>query len=194
LHLLSFSKTILGKLTQKLHNLLTNKDLLMSNQQAYAMNKRMLSVVEIDGEEVIVNLKESPLRWLATRKDVNGQAYLEPHEVMAGERFRHDFTMAGLSPRLGVNWDNPLAGMRSPEHFSDMRVAAKQRLEQTYKNLGPELTNLMIDFCGFLLGIEECEAKRKWPARSGKIVIKLALSQLARHYGLKKEMRGAPKR
>jgi hypothetical protein len=152
--------------------------------------KSLLFFTEIDDRIVAINLKESPLRWLATRKDTNGQPYLELHEIEAGERYRADFTKAGLSPRMGVNFDNISSGGRSPESFSDMRLAAIERMALARKVIGPELSSLMTDFLGFLIGLEECETQRNWPARSAKVVVKLALSHLARHYGYASVARG----
>lgn len=154
-----------------------------------------LFFTEIDDRIVAINLKESPLKWLATRKDTNGQAYLELHEIEAGERYRADFTKAGLSPRLGVSFDHIASGGRALDNFSDMRLAAIERMALARKAIGPELSSLMTDFLGFLIGLEECEAKRHWPARSAKVVVKLALSHLARHYGYASVTKGvAPQR
>lgn len=159
----------------------------MTIETARQLKKQLLIIKDLENQAVIINLKESPLRYLSTRKDSNGQPYLEHHEIMAGEKFRGDFTIAGLMPRMGVNYDNTSVDNRSPEHFSDRRLAAKQRLENARKALGPELYSLAIDFLGFLLGLEDCEEKRGWSPRSGKIVIKLTLSHLARHYGISSE-------
>ncbi len=44
---------------------------------------------------VEIDLTESPLRWLASRRDASGRPFLHDHEVEAGERFRRDVTLAG---------------------------------------------------------------------------------------------------
>ncbi|QCK88773.1 DNA replication protein [Phreatobacter aquaticus] len=140
-----------------------------------------------------IDLKESPLRWLASRKDASGVPFLSPHEVEAGERFRLDFTLAGLSPKLGSSWQAPVSRGSAGGHgldYADVVIAARQRLRHAETAVGPDFASLLLDVCGFLKGIEEVEKARGWPVRTAKVVLKLALAALARSYGLRGEAQG----
>jgi hypothetical protein len=141
---------------------------------------------------VEIDLTESPLRWLASRKDAAGRAFLSPAEVQAGERFRVDFTLAGLSPRLGAQWAAPVArgGEAGRQDYSDVVLGARQRLDRAVEAVGPDFASLLMDVCGFLKGLEQAERERQWPLRTAKVVLKLALAALARFYGLAEAAQG----
>jgi hypothetical protein len=147
--------------------------------------------IDTPGGTVEIDLTESPLRWLATRRDAAGRAFLSPAEVQAGERFRTDFTLAGLSPRLGAQWAAPVERSGAGrQDYSDVVLGARQRLERAIEAVGPDFASLLLDVCGFLKGLEQAERERQWPLRTAKVVLKLALAALARSYGFAETAQG----
>ncbi|MEN0001668.1 MAG: DUF6456 domain-containing protein, partial [Pseudomonadota bacterium] len=60
--------------------------------------------------------------------------------------------------------------------------AARGRVAKALSNVGPELAGLLLDVCCFLKGLERVEAERRWPRRSAKLLLKVALASLDRHY------------
>lgn len=144
---------------------------------------------------VTVNHDESPLAWLRRRKDANGTPLIGASEFAAGERLRSDFERGQLMPRVTANWMAAVAGRRrSGENgiadLTESALAARRRVDAALTSLEPEMASLAVDFCCFLKGLEQVEAERRWPARSAKVVLRLTLSALARHYGLSTRARG----
>jgi hypothetical protein len=142
-----------------------------------------------------VNESESPLAWLARRKDTNGVPMIDAAQFAAGERLRADFTCAAMTPRIGANLTSPVAhgrrgGGDGTVHYSDLVIAAKERLDRALGAVGPEFSGLLLDVCCFLKGLETVERERGWPRRTSKVVLGLALDRLARHYGIAVEITG----
>lgn len=136
-----------------------------------------------------INPNESPAGWLARRRDKNGQPMISSEQLAAAERLRADFWFAGMSPRVTANWSPAATGAPSRHagsvaDMSDNICAAKARVAHAVKAVGPELSSILIDVCCHLRGLESMERQAGWPLRSGKIVLQLALTRLARHYGL----------
>jgi hypothetical protein len=157
-----------------------------------------LSLVDGSGPDTGIGVKfdesESPLVWLSRRKGADGRAFIEPHQLQAGERLRVDFTHAQMMPRTTSNWHARVAGRwrdgQTSAHQTDHVVAARQRIRQTLDAAGPEFSGLLLDVCCFLKKLDEVERERRWPARSAKVVLQLALERLARHYGYRSEITG----
>lgn len=140
---------------------------------------------------VLVNSGESPLGWLRRRKGRDGRSLIGAEQFEAGERLRADFARAQLTPRVTASWDVTASSRRSrrsapsgPESLSESALAARQRVTQALEAVGPELSGILVDVCCLLRGLEDAEKAQGWPRRSGKVILQLALSCLARHYGL----------
>lgn len=139
---------------------------------------------------VLTNLDESPIATLARRPGKDGKPFLSPDLVVAAERLRRDFEIGRLQPRVTANWSASVnRGRRTGEaggtgDLTDTALAARRRVERAVEAVGPELSGVLIDVCCFLKGLETVERERQWPARSAKLVLRIALQILARSYGL----------
>ena len=148
---------------------------------------------DVGEARVLIDEAESPLAWLARRKGRDGLPFVDAACLEAGERLRRDLTIGAMLPRTTANWSAAVAsGPRSmgPTDFTDAMIAARQRARAALASVGPDLSGILIDICGFLKGLETVERERQWPARSGKLILGLALRQLCRHYGLEPVARG----
>jgi hypothetical protein len=150
-------------------------------EQHRDMQSRMLDAGDAN-RLVQVNLGESPLARLQSRGLVDGTQFA------AGEKLRRDYTLAQLTPRMGVDLSAPVVsgGGRGPDAdtMSDIAVAARQRFSRAMAAAGPGLSDLAFDVCCNLVSLERAEAQRGWTKRSGWVVLMLALDRLAAHYGM----------
>jgi hypothetical protein len=133
------------------------------------------------------NISESPLSALGRRLDKDGTPFLSPDLVTVGERLREDFELAQMGPKITQNWDSFLtAGTREsyvPDGGgTDAPSRARARVASALSELGPGLSDIALRCCCHLEGLETAEKKLGWSARSGKIVLRIALTRLKRHY------------
>lgn len=133
-----------------------------------------------------VNIAESPLLLLARRRDGAGKPFLSPGLVAAGERLREDFELAQMGPRVTQNWAGFMTSgidvSRSGGGYRGGSESARDRVAMALRDLGPGMGDIVLRVCCFLEGIELTERRLGWSARSGKIVLRLALMRLERHY------------
>ena len=142
---------------------------------------------EDGGRRVRYNLAESPVAVLGRRRDKDGRVFLEPDLIEAAERLREDFELAQMGPRVAQNWDRFLTagdrgGFHSDSGGAEGPRAARDRVALALRDLGPGLGDVALRVCCFLEGIEAAERRMGWAARSGKIVLRIALQRLRRHY------------
>ena len=140
---------------------------------------------------VAVDAAESPLAWLARRKDGAGRPLIDATCLAAGERLRRDIGQAQMLPRVTSNWSgNAGSSASGAVHFSESAAAARLRVDKALAAAGEDMAGLLLDVCGFLKGLELVESERGWPQRSARVVLALALGRLAKHYGLAREASG----
>ena len=135
-----------------------------------------------------VNLAESPVQVLGRRRDKAGQPFLSADLVQAAERLREDFEVAQMGgPRVAQNWDRFLTvgdrgGFRGDPGLAEGPRAARDRVQSGLKCLTHPLDDLVLLVCCHLHGIETAEMRLGLTARSGKELLRVALTYLRRHY------------
>ena len=147
------------------------------------------AVMEADGRLTTrrANLGESPVAWLARRKDASGRPWLTPAEVAAGERLRADGEIALSGPSLTMRWDAlPRSGGGSSARVepSDRALSASARVEAALSACGPRLRALVERVCIHGKSLQLAEQDLSLRRRQGKTVLKQGLQALADHYGI----------
>ena len=127
---------------------------------------------------VTVNLAESPLGWLHAR------GHLDDRLFDAGERLRADFERAQIVPSVTMRWD-PVrirstgdAGLAPCER----QVAARQRFDGAIGAAGNGLEDILWRVVCACETVTAAEKELDWPARNGKLVLRIALERVAEFY------------
>ncbi len=131
-------------------------------------------------------LAESPLVGLARRHDRDGQPFLNRDLVAAAERLREDFELSQPGHGIRTDWETfltaALGGDCRLPAGSPGTEEARARLCTALRDLGPGLADVAMRCCCLLEGLESLERRMGWSARSGKIVLRIALQRLRQHY------------
>lgn len=128
---------------------------------------------------VSVNVAESPLGWLHAR------GHLSDAQFTAGERLRRDWETAQLAPGVTMRWD-PVR-IKGSAHDrglsgSERQIAARQRFDGAVAAAGPGLSDILWRVVCAGETLPDAERALVWPARSGKLVLRLALDRVAGFY------------
>lgn len=132
---------------------------------------------------VTVNLAESPLGWLHAR------GHLTDRQLDAGEKLREDWERAHMAPAITMNWSLVPQGRNRrsaerPLEPTEMQIATKERFEAAQAALGNDLRDIAWRVICAGESVPTAERQLEWPARSGKIVLRIALDRLAEFYRL----------
>lgn len=144
------------------------------------------AVIDADGDlqRVRGHDPNGPLKRLAALRDANGLPWLAPQELAAALRLRGDWEVSQRGLVRGSDWSaGPQSGAaRGPggrEAALAARCDASRRSAEKLDALAPALRRVVERVCLHEEGLEALERSEGWPARSGKIALKLGLAQLA---------------
>lgn len=147
------------------------------------------AVMQSDGRLTLhrANLGESPIAWLARRKDAAGRPWLTPAEAAAGERLRRDAELAGSGPSLTMRWDAlPRTGGGSSARVEpgDRVLAAGRRAASALASLDSRTRALVEQVCIRQSSLQLAEQEAGFRRRHGRIALKAGLQRLAALYGI----------
>lgn len=129
-----------------------------------------------------VNVVESPLGWLRSR------GHVTQRQFDAGEQLRLDWEAAELAPRVTMRWDPaPIGSGRaggSQLEPAERQMKSKQRFQAAIDAAGAGLADILWRVVCAGEGMRDAETALGWPARSGKLVLTLALDRVANFYRL----------
>jgi hypothetical protein len=136
----------------------------------------------------VLNLAESPLARLAVAVAGEREPFLLPHQIEAGQRLRRLAERAQIRPRVTMSYNAARTaggkGAAAALDLSDMAADARRALTRIAKALPRDCVDVVLDVCALEKGLQAIEAERGWPRRSAKLVLRIGLDQLARHFGL----------
>lgn len=148
------------------------------------------AMMETDGRLTMrrANLGESPILWLARRKDQSGRPWLTPAEVAAGERLRAEAEIAAAGPSLTMRWDalprSGSGGGAGRIEPGDRALSASGRVKAALDACGPRLRAMVEQVCIHGTSLQLAEQALSLRRRQGKTLLKQGLQALAEYYGL----------
>jgi hypothetical protein len=129
---------------------------------------------------VTVNLAESPLGWL------HAHGHLDERLFDAGERLRADYERARLGASVTMRWD-PVRVKTTGDvglNPTERQIAARARFDGAVASAGKGLADILWRVVCACESLPDAERALEWPARSGKLVLRLALDRVADFYRL----------
>jgi hypothetical protein len=156
--------------------------------EAYAAQHRpVVDRVVADGEGLLRAARghdaDGAMRRLAALRDGAGKPWLNSNELAAAVRLRADWEAGEQGLVRGSDWGAPPKGAARRGAGGDAALAAhcdaRRRAAEALERLAPALRRVVERVCLREEGLEMLERAEAWPARSGKLALKLALAQLA---------------
>lgn len=164
--------------------------LLASPGEAYAAQHGDVvsrSIVDREGDLKIARGYEPSrvLRRLAALRDADGRPWIENAELVAAAKLRAHWEAAQAGLVRGSDWTAPpnakagRGASSAQEAALAARCDAQRQLGDALARLAAPLRRVVEGVCLKEEGLEQIERAEAWPARSGKLALKLGLAQLA---------------
>ncbi len=130
---------------------------------------------------VTVNLAESPLAWLHARGHLNDRLF------DAGEALRADYERAQLSASITMRWNPVRVKSTGTDGLAanERQIAARQRFDGAIRAAGKGLEDILWRVVCAGEALPDAEKTLGWPARSGKLVLRIALERVADFYRIR---------
>lgn len=128
---------------------------------------------------VTVNLAESPLTWLHAR------GHLTDAQLAAGECLRRDYERAQLAAPVTLRLDLVHVVHRGGYcglNLTERQLAARERFNGALAMAGKDLSDILWRVVCAGESLANAERALAWPARSGKLVLRIALDRVAGYY------------
>nr|WP_166175943.1 DUF6456 domain-containing protein [Altererythrobacter segetis] len=127
---------------------------------------------------VTVNLAESPLTWLHAR------GHLDDRLFAAGECLRADYERAQLGPSVTMRWEAVRIRGTNGNGLApgERQFAARQRFDGAIAAAGKGLEDILWRVVCACETVSSAEKALEWPARSGKLLLRIALERVADFY------------
>lgn len=165
------------------------RDAAVEGEEFLAQHGEILTREVIDEDGALHRVRgldpEGPIRRLAALRGPNGAPWLSQAELAVAGKLRADWALGEVGLVRGSDWLAAPMGSsaRGPGNAQEAALArrcdARRRLADALAKLAAPLRRVVERVCLMEEGLEALERAEGWPARSGKLALKLGLAQLA---------------
>ena len=157
-------------------------------EEQFLAQHKLVGAVDGEGAAAgaVRQTRTSPLQWLKAREQAKGYG-LRSVDFAAGEALARDYDRAAFHPKQTMNWQGMVfvdaCGSGLPDVSAHV-LDARRKLQAALDFTGPGLAEVAVAVCCSEIGLEACERDLALPKRSGKLMLKMALTRLSIFYGL----------
>jgi hypothetical protein len=113
--------------------------------------------------------------------------FLDDHHRESASRLSRLFERANLRQRVTMSYDPTRIGQAAgagQSDIADSAADARKRLARLAAAMPRDCWGVLVDACLYEKGLQQIESERRWPRRSAKLVLRIALDQAAALLGL----------